>query len=245
MGGAGAGTARYGGGSMVRDVFGRWEDSMPFRGRARMADALRHHVLLVAVFASILTVFGIAGSSPSVAAGAMVPGLVAPRSPVFEGGEAAAGQGAALFLRQEADDHDLDPADERSRGGNGAAVAGRLARAGTGGTASPPTPIAWPPDDGFEGPAVRETLPIGMQIDRYGFEGGTFLSPKGTPIEMRSLAPGTTAKPYNIYEVTKPIAVLSGKTAPWFGQPGGGIQYELPMPVTEAISEGYLKRMGQ
>jgi hypothetical protein len=59
---------------------------------------------------------------------------------------------------------------------------------------------------------------------------------------MRSLAPGTTSKPYNVYEVAKPIKVQSGKTAPWFGQLGGGTQYELPMSVKDAIAKGYLQK---
>ena len=61
---------------------------------------------------------------------------------------------------------------------------------------------------------------------------------------MRSLAPGTTSKPYNIYEVTSPIQVQSGKAAPWFGQVGQGTQYELPMSVSDAIAKGYIKRVG-
>jgi hypothetical protein len=102
----------------------------------------------------------------------------------------------------------------------------------------------WPPNRGFQGAPVAEELGTGTRVDRYGYEGGTFLSPEGTPHEMRSLAPGTTSKPYNIYEVAKPIEVQSGTVAPWFGQIGQGIQYELPMPVSEAIANGYLKRVG-
>jgi hypothetical protein len=108
----------------------------------------------------------------------------------------------------------------------------------------PPDPIVWPPNRGFAGDPVAEALPAGTRLDRYGYEGGTFLSPEGTPVEARSLAPGTTDKPYNVYEVEQPITVQSGQAAPWFGQPGGGTQYELPMPVSDAIAQGYLKRVG-
>jgi len=45
------------------------------------------------------------------------------------------------------------------------------------------------------------TLQPGTKIDRYGYEGGSFVAPEGTPYEMRSLAPGTETKPYNVYEV--------------------------------------------
>ena len=102
----------------------------------------------------------------------------------------------------------------------------------------------WPPNRGFQGASITEDLPVGARIDRYGYEGGTFLSPQGTPDWMRSLAPGTTSKPYNIYEVTSPIQVQSGKAAPWFGQVGQGTQYELPMSVSDAIAKGYIKRVG-
>ena len=91
---------------------------------------------------------------------------------------------------------------------------------------------------------MTEELPIGARIDRYGYEGGTFLAPEGTPIPMRSLAPGTTSKPYNVYEVTRPLQVQSGPASPWFGQPGLGTQYELPMSVTDALANGSLRRVG-
>jgi len=102
----------------------------------------------------------------------------------------------------------------------------------------------WPPNRGFQGAPITEELSAGTRIDRYGYEGGTFLSPEGTPDWMRSLAPGTTSKPYNVYEVVKPIEVQSGKAAPWFNQVGGGIQHELPMSVSDAIAKGHLRRVG-
>jgi hypothetical protein len=113
-----------------------------------------------------------------------------------------------------------------------------------GGGSADSEPIVWPPNRGFAGDPVAKPLPVGTRIDRYGYEGGTFVSPEGTPVEARSLAPGTTSKPYNVYEVDKPITVDSGTAAPWFGQPGGGTQYELPMSVGDAVDQGYLKKVG-
>ena len=125
------------------------------------------------------------------------------------------------------------------------AVSTRAARRRAGGTEGGPSePTIWPPNRGFAGDPVSKPLPVGARVDRYGYEGGTFLSPEGTPVEARSLAPGTTSKPYNVYEVEQPITVQSGEAAPWFGQPGGGTQYELPMPVSDAVAQGYLKRVG-
>ena len=50
-------------------------------------------------------------------------------------------------------------------------------------------------------------------MDRYGGETGKFVSPKGTPYTNRSLPPGSDARPYNVYEVVKPIDVQSGKNS--------------------------------
>ena len=101
----------------------------------------------------------------------------------------------------------------------------------------------WPPNRGFSGTPVRETLKPGTRIDRYGYDGGTFVSPEGVPSPMRSLAPGTTDKPYSIFDVVKPLDVQSGKTAPWFGQPGGGTQFELDKSVRELLEEGVIRRV--
>ena len=104
--------------------------------------------------------------------------------------------------------------------------------------------IIWPPNRGFDGEVVIETLKPGTRIDRYGFEGGTFVSPEGIPYSSRALAPGTEKKPYNVYEVIKPIEVQAGKIAPWFNEPGGGIQYELSISVKKLIEDGFIRRVG-
>ena len=54
----------------------------------------------------------------------------------------------------------------------------------------------WPPNRGFDGEPVTTTLQPGTRIDRYGYDGGTFVSPEGTPYSQRALAPGTESKPY-------------------------------------------------
>jgi RHS repeat-associated protein len=104
--------------------------------------------------------------------------------------------------------------------------------------------IIWPPNKGFLGESKRITLMPGTRVDRYGYEGGTFVSPEGTPYEMRSLAPGSNLKPYNIYDVVKPVEVSSGIVAPWFGEPGMGIQYEFSLSISDLLSKGILKRVG-
>lgn len=104
--------------------------------------------------------------------------------------------------------------------------------------------IQWPPNRGFDGEPVKKILDIGTRIDRYGFEGGTFVSPEGLSYASRSLAPGTNLKPYNIYEIIKPIEVQAGKIAPWFGEPGGGIQYEFNQSISQLLENGIIRRVG-
>ncbi|MGD7044803.1 T7SS effector LXG polymorphic toxin [Jeotgalibacillus proteolyticus] len=85
--------------------------------------------------------------------------------------------------------------------------------------------INWPPNDGFEG--IRETVKLdkGHIIDRYGDEGGKFLSPQGVPYEQRALALHSDEMPYYRYEIIRPFNVESGVAAPWFDRLGGGTQY--------------------
>jgi hypothetical protein len=45
--------------------------------------------------------------------------------------------------------------------------------------------------------------------------------------------------------VVKPIVVDGGTSAPWFGQPGLGTQYELPGSVSNLLKSGYLERVSQ
>lgn len=102
----------------------------------------------------------------------------------------------------------------------------------------------WPPNRGVLGKAETITLQPGTIVDRYGYEGGTFVSPEGTPYPARALPPGTDKKPYSVYEVVKEIEnVQAGKAAPWFGELGCGTQYELPKPVADLRESGHLKKI--
>ncbi|MBX3440755.1 MAG: glycohydrolase toxin TNT-related protein [Planctomyces sp.] len=48
----------------------------------------------------------------------------------------------------------------------------------------------YPPNRGFSGAPVAETLQPGTLIDRFGLDTGRFASPAGTPVPMRSLPYG-------------------------------------------------------
>lgn len=99
----------------------------------------------------------------------------------------------------------------------------------SGGGALEPSP--WPPNNGAIPGTERATyLEPGTRIDRYGRpDAGGFVSPEGVPYENRALRPGTEG--YTVYEVYKPLPVTESRAAPWFNQPGGGPQYELPVDI--------------
>ncbi|MFP4852645.1 glycohydrolase toxin TNT-related protein [Paraburkholderia sp. BR14264] len=101
----------------------------------------------------------------------------------------------------------------------------------------------WPPNSGGYSPTYNVTLETGTQLDRYGYPGGSFVSPTGVPFDERALpASYLTTKPYFQYEVTQPIpGVTQAKVLPWFGQPGTGTQYQLPNSVQWYLDNGYLK----
>lgn len=123
----------------------------------------------------------------------------------------------------------------------------------------------YPPDNGFvlapDGDPVEwtATLHVGQRIDRYGSEFGGFLAPAGSPYASRSIPPqsldGNPAAGcnYHEYQVLKPFAVHAGPVAPWFGQPGEGLQYQLDgallpgdpdgVNVAWLINNGYLARL--
>jgi hypothetical protein len=121
----------------------------------------------------------------------------------------------------------------------------------------------YPPAGGFviapDGRPVKaaQTLLPGYRLDRFGFPGGTYLAPLGTPFGSRSLPPANLSTPetaplanYHVYCVLKAFTVDSGPTAPWFGQPGMGTQFKLEqrhlteagsqLSITWLVENGYL-----
>jgi hypothetical protein len=117
----------------------------------------------------------------------------------------------------------------------------------------------FPPKNGFRldsagNPiSVPLSLRVGQKLDRFGGEGGQFLAPAGTPYSQRSLPPqslntieGDYPFNYHVYKVLKPFPVDAGPAAPWFNQPGEGIQYKIPGNVDNVgtlVSGGFLQRL--
>jgi hypothetical protein len=96
----------------------------------------------------------------------------------------------------------------------------------------------YPPKQGFaldnagHAIAAKVTLHPGTLVDRFGDEFGQFLAPAGGKFAQRALPPSAlnTADPrypynYHLYRVIRDTVLCSGPQAPWFEQPGQGVQY--------------------
>lgn len=82
----------------------------------------------------------------------------------------------------------------------------------------------------------------GAEIGRIGKGSGQYVAPPGTTPAKLSLKPGTDISMYNEYRILKEIpGVEKATVAPWFDQPGGGMQYKLPMSIDKLLEEGYIE----
>ncbi|ORA07655.1 TNT domain-containing protein [Mycobacterium arosiense] len=98
-------------------------------------------------------------------------------------------------------------------------------------------------------------LPEGTVVGRFGYPGGGYLAPEGTPFAELALPPDSAVKPYFEYVVKDPSRLPPGwhieqsEVAPWFHQPGGGQQYRIinedgeTGDVAELVRWGYLRRV--
>lgn len=105
-------------------------------------------------------------------------------------------------------------------------------------------------------PSRHVSFVEGDAIDRFGGPDGFYASPKATRWEERSLPPTSLLPvggqpPYHAYIVTArweaeppPVTVIQSKAIPWFGQPGGGVQYELQgESIGWLVLHGYLREV--
>ena len=113
------------------------------------------------------------------------------------------------------------------------------------------TTLKWPDFNGCDGREQSLTFQVGETYDRYGSEKGYFLGDLRNTFDQRSMAamkPGARCshvfrnrllskeQQYRQYRVLKPFVVKTCKVAPFFGHPGGGIQYRL-FPGTIPLNE--------
>jgi hypothetical protein len=98
-------------------------------------------------------------------------------------------------------------------------------------------------------------LPTGTELGRFGFPRGAYLAPEGTPFAELALPPDSAFKPYYQYVVTNEGRLPPGwhleqsQVAPWFHQPGGGLQFRIVTPdgtsgtIEDLIRYRILKRV--
>jgi hypothetical protein len=48
---------------------------------------------------------------------------------------------------------------------------------------------------------------------------------------------------YHVYRVLQPLPVIAGPIAPWFNQPGQGVQYEMYQNISFLVATSFLKRV--
>ncbi|WP_127573112.1 TNT domain-containing protein [Georgenia faecalis] len=103
----------------------------------------------------------------------------------------------------------------------------------------------YPADEGFAAPPRPNTIEPGDVLDRLGRPGGSYASPEGTPYAERALPPSSVGADYHRYEVLRPLpdTVTEGPIAPWFEQPGGGLQYKFDETIDWYIEHGYLRKI--
>lgn len=104
-------------------------------------------------------------------------------------------------------------------------------------------PSPWPANGGFLHEPVETVLKAGTRVDRFGADAGTFAAPVGTPLSQRAMRQGAENAPYSVFELQQDITVRGGITAPAFGQPGGGIQYQFPSSMASLLESGAIRRL--
>ena len=97
--------------------------------------------------------------------------------------------------------------------------------------------LIWPPNGGFAAAPVAVVLPRGMLLDRFGRPTGTYFSPQAAPYPARSLPYVCETQAYTVYRVDRPLVVKSGTAAPWFGEPGGAIQYQTTETAEQMLAD--------
>ncbi len=109
--------------------------------------------------------------------------------------------------------------------------------------------LIWPPQneypDGFASATGRQParLEPGTVVDSFGPTFTSVLFDVDTPFAARSLPLDYAASGYRQWLVLKETAVWSGPVAPWFGQPGGGVQHFALMPVTDLVGSGFIEEV--
>ena len=104
--------------------------------------------------------------------------------------------------------------------------------------------ISYPPNNGaVPGTEKIISLKPGKILGRYGYIGdkSNFVTQTGADASKLSLPPNTDPSIYQEFIVIKEIPnIVQAEIAAWGNSLGGGMQYELPMPIKQLIKEGYI-----
>lgn len=104
--------------------------------------------------------------------------------------------------------------------------------------------INYPPNNGaVPGTEVNISLKPGDTLGRYGNVGdkSNFVTQTGANADKLALPPTTDPNIYQEFKVIKEIPnTVQAEIAAWGDSAGGGLQYELPMPILQLIREGYI-----
>ena len=135
----------------------------------------------------------------------------------------------------------------RSTYGNESFTSGPISNKMASNTTSTSTAITsyYPPNNGaVSGSEHNMFLMPGDKIDRYGGLKGKYLSPTGTPIEMRALPYNNDLSEYRQFVVVKPFEVEASTIAPAYGKIGLGTQYRSSVSVGTLLKRGIIKEIG-
>ena len=55
--------------------------------------------------------------------------------------------------------------------------------------------------------------------------------------------PGTFSKNYYVFEVIKELNVEKSLVLPWFGQPGGGVQFRFNAPLQKLLDDKIIRQV--
>ncbi len=100
----------------------------------------------------------------------------------------------------------------------------------------------YPPNDGFSsGTKYQTQANPGDVLVHYGEVGNSkYMTTLGTNPDQLSLPPANNLT-LNKYVVKYSFNMTGGTAAPWFNQPGGGVQYMSSVPIWWLHSNGNVK----
>lgn len=101
--------------------------------------------------------------------------------------------------------------------------------------------VNWPANDGCAAAPVTVTLPAGMVVDRFGSEGGNFLSTPDQGFGARAMPYVCQRMAYTVYRVKQPVTAQACPAAAWFGEPGGAPQFKTAENVAALLRDGVLE----